>query len=481
MNRKEENEEKRIINNEGDRGKKISIYAAWRCSAKSASDPRYLLAGGLIGRKEAHSQKAKKSFSVSAISRCLCGILVLISPLIAETLTLDDCIARVKENNLQLRQARMDVELARVGVTEANASYYPSLGISTGYRMSGNFSESGRGSFSTGLSAQWTIYKGGAIRASGKIAQTRVRIAEENYRQKENEIIFSVKQAFFNILQKQEQMALINNILKRRKENLMLIKLNYRVGRENEPNVKQAEASLNQTEYMKAREELSLARLELARLLGMPDEEIAIRYEDKVIDFPSLDSLIRQAKNERPEMISQKVNREILKAQITQARSSYFPTISVSSSYGLQGDTFWKQKANWSAGINLSLPLFDGFSTKAKVREAIISLKQSDFNLQYLTDNIESEVKEAYADWQLATKNLEVSNKTLQAVRDAYQLTKLQYEQGRTSYFFLQQKEGELTQAENNYVNALYHLRVATATLEKASGLASFSESGRRE
>ncbi|MEO0101999.1 MAG: TolC family protein, partial [candidate division WOR-3 bacterium] len=66
--------------------------------------------------------------------------------------------------------------------------------------------------------------------------------------------------------------------------------------------------------------------------------------------------------------------------------------------------------------------------------------------------------------------NLAVRKKMLEAVRSSYQLTKLQYEQGRTTYFFLQQKEGELTQAENNYLNALYNFRLAIATLEKVLG-----------
>jgi len=392
-------------------------------------------------------------------------------------LTLEDCISQAKENNLQLLQAKMDIDQARAGVTDANSSYYPSLGLSSGYRYGGDFTEPGTGSFSTGINAQYTLYKGGSIRAGTKIAKTRVKIAEENYRQKENEVVLSVKQAFFKILQTQEQISLINNVLKRRNENLTLIKLNYNVGRENEPDVKQAEVSLNQTEYdyMKAEQGLSLAKLGLNRLLNRSDEEIAIKYEDRVIEFPGLDTVTKMAKEERPEIISEKANREVLQAQISQAKSNYLPAVSVSSSYGygLQGDTLLKQKANWSAGINLSLPLFNGFSTSAKVRAATISLKQNDFNLLDLTNNIEQEVKQAYSDWQLATKNLEVSSRTLEATRAAYQLTKLQYEQGRTSYFFLQQKESDLTQAENGYVNSQYNLRASAATLEKVLGRSS--------
>jgi outer membrane protein len=393
---------------------------------------------------------------------------------LAQPLTLDDCISIAKENNLDLQQSKLNVDNARAALTEANSAYYPSLGLSSGYRTGGDFSDSNdiSGSFSTGLSAQYTIYKGGSIRTGSKIARTRVKITEENYRQKEAEVSLAVKQAFYKILQTQEQITLINTILKRRNENLTLIKLNYSVGRENQPNVAQAEVSLNQTEYdyMRAEQNLALAKLELNLLLNRPEKDIDIIYEDKDLQFPILDTLIETAKNARPEIASEKFNRDVVEAQLSQAKSNYFPALSVSSSYGLGGDDFLKQSGSWSAGVSLSLPLFNGFSTNAKVKQATIALNQEDLKIKNLENSIVDEVSQAYSDWKLGMKNLEVSTKTLQATQDAYQLTKLQYEQGKTSYFFLQQKESDLTQAENSYLNALYTLRASGAALEKAIG-----------
>lgn len=391
---------------------------------------------------------------------------------IAQLLTLDDCISLAKQNNLLLQQAKMDIDAARVSLTDANSSFYPNLGLSTNYRYGGSALVDASGNFSTGINAQYTLYKGGSIRAGSKIAKTRIKIAEETYQQKENEVVLSVKQTFYKILQIQEQITLVNSILKRRNDNLTLLKLNYSVGRENQPNVKQAEVSLNQTEYdyMQAEQNLALAKLSLSQLLNLSGQEMSIQYQDKTIEFPPLDSLTKLAENGRPEIISQKANRDVLAKQKTQAVSNYLPTLSVSSSYGLSGDNFLEQNDNWSAGIGLSLPLFNGFSTKAKVKQTTISIKQSDLKLQDLFNSVESEVKQAYSSLTLAKKNLEVSNKTLEAAQDAYQLTKLQYEQGSTSYFFLQQKESELTQAENSNVTALYNLRTSNAALEKAIG-----------
>jgi outer membrane protein TolC len=399
-------------------------------------------------------------------------LLLLFNTSTGQSLSLDDCVNLAKENNLELQQSKMNTEQARLALTEVNSSFYPSLNLSSNYRTNGDFEDEISDSYSTGFSAQYTLYKGGSIRAGVKIAQTRVQIADESFRQKQAEVVLAVKQAFYKILQTQEQLALINDVLKRRQENLILLRLNYSAGRENQTNVEQAEVNVSQTEYdyLRTEQNLVLAKLKLNQLIGLPGDDILITYQEKAVEFPLLDTLTVIAKNERPEVIIEKANRVILESQVSQAKSSYLPSLSVSSSYGLQGDDFLHQSSSWSAGIGLSLPLFNGFSTQAKVNQSKVSVKQNILEFEDLINSIETETRQAYIDWQMAQRNLEVSSKNLQATRNAYQLTKLQYEQGRTSYFFLQQKESDLTQAENNKVNALYNLRSSSAALEKAIG-----------
>jgi len=176
---------------------------------------------------------------------------------------------------------------------------------------------------------------------------------------------------------------------------------------------------------------------------------------------------------ERLEMLKEGATREdrqALQAQVSQAKSSYWPTVSLSGSYGWQGDALLDQEGGWSAGLNISLPIFEGFSRKAKVVHATLSLQEEDLKLQELEDRIEEEVEQAYSNWELAQKNVHVSEMPLEAAREMYQLTRLHYEQGLTSYLSLQQKESSLTQAEYNHANALFNLRTSGARLQRVSG-----------
>jgi outer membrane protein len=209
----------------------------------------------------------------------------------------------------------------------------------------------------------------------------------------------------------------------------------------------------------------------LNALLGRErSEEISIEHEDEVVTFPSLQVMITQAKAERPEMLAERARREALEGQVTVARSGYLPTVSVSSSYGLQGKELLDQEGGWSVGASLSMPVFNGFATSAEVKQAVLAVKEQDIAIREVEQEIEDELERAWVNRELAEENLEVTRKTLEAASEMYELTRLQYEQGSTSYLFVQQKETALTQAEHSIISAQYDLRVARAKLEKAWG-----------
>jgi outer membrane protein len=407
---------------------------------------------------------------------CLVGLVVLSSSSFAEQpLSLEDCLSQAGENNPSLVQLKIVVEKSQLGVASAYSSYYPSMNFSSSYSrtIGGGGSGGNNGNASSSIGLSYSVYQGGSNQAGVKIAKAQVAMAEENYKEGENEVFLSVKEAFFSILHKQEQISFAEDILKRRREDLTLIQLKYEAGRESAPAVKEAEVSLIQAEYDKkqAENELYLAKIELNLLLGRSrNAELSVEYEEEKTEFPSLEELIDTAKNERPDLLAEKMEMKVLEAQIIQAKSGYFPSVSLSSSYGWQYNDFSDQQGDWNVGISFSLPLFDGFSRKTKVKSANLDVKELKVKLAELEQQIEQEIEQAYSNWELADKAIEIDSITLESSKEMYQLTKLQYEQGLTSYFILQQKESDLTSAENKYVDALYNLRVTVARLEKVGG-----------
>ncbi len=390
-----------------------------------------------------------------------------------DTLALTDCIQLAKDNSPALAQRRTSLAKSNMSVQSARSSYYPNADFSTSIRNSEGFDGELETSYSSSVGLSYSVYEGGARRASVDAARANVEVTKEQYRLSEDQLVLRVKEAFFRILQKQEQISLVEDVAKRRKDDLVLIRLRYQAGRESSPAVKESEAGLLQAEYdmRRAEEELAQAEVELNLLLGRAARaELALAYESRDAHFPAVATLVEQAKQERPELRSEKANRPALEAQVTQARSDYLPRVSFSASYDLSGDEFTKQTGGWGTGVSLSLPLFDGYARKAQLSAARLSLENQTDVIRELELQVEEEVEAAYSTWELARDIVQVTEKTLEAAREMYLLTKMQYEQGLTSYFFLQQKESGLTQAETSRLSALLNVRVSAARLEKTLG-----------
>jgi outer membrane protein TolC len=219
--------------------------------------------------------------------------------------------------------------------------------------------------------ARYPLFSGGNDRARVRQARAEADQAEGNFRLTESEIILSVKEVFFDILRQQKEEKLSADILERRREDLVLIKLKYRSGRESQPAVKESEANLLKAEYnrMAAERNLDLARTRLNFLLGKSkNEEFTLIPPDPSADFPSRESLLAEAPTLRPEVRAELAAREALSAQAGQARSGYLPSLSLFASTGFQGEEFADQESGWRAGANLSWSIFSGFSTRSLYR-----------------------------------------------------------------------------------------------------------------
>ena len=390
-----------------------------------------------------------------------------------DSLTLTNCIQLAKETSPALAQQKTSLAKSNISVQSARSSYYPTADFSTSIRNSEGFEGERQTSYSSSVGLSYSVYEGGYRRASVDAARAKVETTKEQYRLSQDQLVLQVKEAFFRILQKQEQISLVEDVAKRRNDDLVLIRLRYQAGRESSPAVKESEASLLQAEYdmKRAGEELVQARVELNLLLGRAARaELALKHEGKDADFPTVATLIQQAKLERPELRSEKASKPALEAQVTQAKSGYLPKVSFSTSYSLSGDEFTKQTGGWGAGVSLSLPIFDGYARKAQLNTAKLSLGNQTDVLRELELQVEEEVEAACSTWELARDIVQVTEKTLEAAREMYLLTKMQYEQGLTSYFFLQQKESGLTEAETSRLSALLNIRISAARLEKTLG-----------
>ncbi|TET47768.1 TolC family protein [candidate division TA06 bacterium] len=387
------------------------------------------------------------------------------------TLSLDECIELALKNNPTIIRNREAVSEAEIGVTISRSSYFPRLDASSSYTRSGNGIS--RGSYSSGLSFSQILFQGGRNIAVVNAAKAQTEIAVQNLRQRENEIVESVKGIFYSVIKEQDQLSLTDDVLKRRNEDLILIRLKYRAGTESDAAVSEAEANFSQAEYDKlaADERLRLAKLRLNLSMGKPREALLeVRTTEHLPDFPSRSEVVAMGLRHRPEMAREASRVKLQRAYQSQSKGGFFPTFRLNASFNRSGDRFLADDNSWSAGVNASLPLFDGLRTPADYFQSRVSLRRQLAQYEETRQSVEENIEKAYSDWLLAKKRMEVAEKSLTAATEIYNLNRLQYQQGRASYFSFQQRELSLTRAEYERVNASYNLFVSTAELERAIG-----------
>jgi outer membrane protein TolC len=130
--------------------------------------------------------------------------------------------------------------------------------------------------------------------------------------------------------------------------------------------------------------------------------------------------------------------------------------------------------ANWSdytsVGLNLKVPLFNGFQTRSKVRQA-------DVDIRKLQEDIKNTALSLNLTYQNATSQLRNSIITLNnqkeniaLAEEVYANTQNNYTQGLATLTDLLDAESSLTTAQNNYTASLLDYRLAEIQLIKAQG-----------
>jgi outer membrane protein len=162
-------------------------------------------------------------------------------------------------------------------------------------------------------------------------------------------------------------------------------------------------------------------------------------------------------------------------------KAANYPSLSLSGTYGYTGlgNQFPIGKsngngANWfdnaSVGLTLRIPLFNGFSTRSKVRQTEVEIKklQQDIRDKELSLNLTYQNARAQLENSLITLNAQQENVAL--AEEVYANTMNNYNQGLAPLTDLLDAQSSLTTAQNNYSAALLDYRLAEIQLMKAQG-----------
>ena len=121
-------------------------------------------------------------------------------------------------------------------------------------------------------------------------------------------------------------------------------------------------------------------------------------------------------------------------------------------------------------GLNLSVPIFNGFQKNANVQEAKLQLEQSQNNLNNLKDSIDNSVLQAINNYHTAIATLDYQKKNVALAEQVYNQSQKKYESGLGTTLDITNAQADLSVAQSNYVNAMYDAVIAQIDYLYATG-----------
>ncbi len=177
----------------------------------------------------------------------------------------------------------------------------------------------------------------------------------------------------------------------------------------------------------------------------------------------------------RPEIQVLELGIKLNELNVELNQSGYLPSLAAFGSYtqSAQGNSLFKNPV-WVpsavVGLQLNVPIFDGFEKRAKINRAKLDLEEAQYQQTLLKQGIELEVTNARTTYLNASQRLDSQKKNMELAEKIYNTTRIKYKEGVGSSLEITQAEQSLYTTQQNYTQARYDLLVAKRALDKALG-----------
>lgn len=399
----------------------------------------------------------------------------------AEILTLDGAVAAGRENHPRAAAARAAADAARARALQAYAAYYPQISIAADWTRgrafypilgAGMAKETEVNSASVQL--RQTLYDFGRTSGAAKAARLNRAAAEQASAAARQDAALRVKEAYYLVLAAEKQVAAERETAAAREGVFRQARGYFDEGVRSKLDVSRAEAGLHaaKTALIRAENNRELARVELASSMGRPDAEPRPLAEPSadLPDLPDRAEARRRALADSADIRRLDSLRGAAQAGARTARSDYLPVLSGAASAGRADGSFPPNGSVWSAGVGLSVPLFSGFSTREKVREADAALRAVSAEREDLELIVGKEVDAAWLAVREAGARMESTGKQEEAAREGRTLANERYREGVGSIIEVTDAQSSAIDAETARIQATYDARIARARLERALG-----------
>ena len=399
--------------------------------------------------------------------------------------SLQECIDYAIAHNIQLKQNKITEEQGAADLLQKKAELFPSLSFSTtqaiDYRplqksetsivangiansSSNKLTENGN----YGLNASWTVWDGGANRKNIKAQKLQNQISALATQTTANSIQEQIAQLYVQILYSKDALDVNKAMEETAKSQFGRGKEMYEQGQISKADLAQLESQAASAQYdcVATQTQIDNYKRQLKELLEITDDRkfdisgIGTNDEATMQLIPSVNEVYQKALNLRPEIQSSRLSIDAADLDIDIAKAGYYPSISLTAGIGGSRESAgeqMRQNLSASAGVTLSIPIFDNKRNKTNVQKARLNKMDSELQLQDQQKKLYSTVEEYWLNAYSNQQKYVAANAKLKSAQTSYELLDEQFKNGLKNIVELMNGRDELMSAQQDRLQSKYN------------------------
>lgn len=403
------------------------------------------------------------------------------------TLARSKFIAR--ENSPTLASVRERMLQAQETIAQARATYLPTLSLDGSWNYTENTdapsTSSNENLYTHGISATQVLFDGFERKYSLVSAKWEERQSFEVQKEAESLLIWSVALAYLEVQLAREDIKIAASD----------IAYNHQLAKEAQAREKAGTGSLSdllnfetkensaKSSHIYAQQAYRESVYVLAALMGYKDSRLPPGMELASLETNTVQARVPGDTNgemetflkNRPDLKQNQYAIQIAQADIQEEKSDFFPTVSLTGSYGTSSvyETHYLNDKDYmgaNLGIRVSFELFSGGSTRSKVRQAQSKKRELENNLEEAKIEAQSEIRSAADNIASAKEQLGLQEKNAGLVEKTRDLVEKEFKAGQQSLVRLNQAQNDLVVTLGDLASARVALILALEAYDYYTG-----------
>jgi NodT family efflux transporter outer membrane factor (OMF) lipoprotein len=385
--------------------------------------------------------------------------------------------AQLDISNENLKAAAAAVEESRALLRQAQAGYWPSVGVNASRTRTVTANNKPNTVTGVGVSGSWDIDLWGRIRRTTQSDRASLQASEAALASARLAAQAQLATDYFELRAQDQLQIILDDIVAAEQQSLKITENRYRVGVAAKADVVTAQTQLLSSQAQQVNAPLQRAILEhaIAVLVGQQPANFSVTPASMRTDVPTVPSGLPSTLLERrPDVAEAERTVAAANAQIGVAISAFFPSLTLNGSDDYSGNTIGRliRTANrvWAIGPTVALTVFDAGLRRAEVAQARSIYEQRVDNYRQTVLSSLQQVEDQLATLRVLEQSGGIEEATVKAAREAETLTLNQYKAGTVPYSSVISAQTTRLTSEQNALNVLSGRLQASVALIQALG-----------